>query len=68
MGRLHLSVGTRYRWDGRTCVVVQVLRDGQLRVEDQPGGGQAVVHTPLHGAPVKPSYRRAVQRPGMRAR
>ncbi len=43
MGRLHLSAGTRYRWDGRTCVVVQVLRDGQLLVEDQAGGGQVVV-------------------------
>jgi len=43
MGRLHLAVGTRYARDGRACLVVQVLRDGRLLVEDQSGGGQAVV-------------------------
>ncbi len=40
MGRLYVSTGTRYQWDGRTWVVVQVLRDGQLLVEDQPGGAR----------------------------
>jgi len=43
MGRLYVGTGTRYQWDGRTCVVVQVLRDGQVLMEDQSGGGQAVV-------------------------
>ncbi len=43
MGRLHLGVGTRYEREGRTCRVVQVLRDGRLVVEDQSGGGQVVV-------------------------
>jgi len=43
MGRLHLAVGTRYERDGRTFFVVQVLREGRLLVEDQSGGGQAVV-------------------------
>ncbi len=43
MGRLHLAVGTRYERDGRAFLVVQVLRDGRLLVEDQSGGGQAVV-------------------------
>jgi len=43
MGRLHLGVGVRYEREGQACVVVQVLRDERLLVEDQSGGGQAVV-------------------------
>ena len=43
MGRLHLAVGTRYERDGHVWVVVQVLRDGRLRVEDQSAGGQEIV-------------------------
>ncbi len=43
MGRLHLAVGTRYERDGHMWVVVQVLRDGRLRVEDQSVGGQEIV-------------------------
>jgi len=43
MGQLHLGVGTRYERDGRAWVVVQVLRDGRLRVEDQSAGGHEVV-------------------------
>jgi putative transposase len=67
MGRLHLSAGTRYRWDGRTCVVVQVLRDGQLLVEDQPGGGQAVVtREELTAAWDRGAVRFEVRGPGVR--
>ncbi len=43
MGRIHLGVGTRYAWDGRAGVVIQVLGDGRLVVEDQSAGGQEVV-------------------------
>ena len=43
MGQLHLGVGTRYEQDGHAWVVVQVLRDGRLRVEDQSAGGHEVV-------------------------
>jgi len=43
MGQLHLGVGTRYERDGQAWVVVQVLRDGRLRVEDQSAGGHEVV-------------------------
>jgi len=43
MGRLHLAVGTRYERDGHVWVVVQVLRDGRVRVEDQSAGGQEIV-------------------------
>jgi hypothetical protein len=67
MGRLYLGVGTRYRWDGRTCVVVQVLRDGQLLVEDQPGGGQAVVtREDLTAAWDRGAVRFEVRGPGVR--
>jgi len=68
MGQLHLSAGTRYRWDGRACVVVQVLRDGQLLVEDQSGGGQAVVtREELTAAWDRGAVRFAVRGPGVRA-
>jgi len=43
MGRIHLGVGTRYAWDGRAGVVIQVLGDGRLVVEDQSAGGQEVL-------------------------
>ena len=43
MGQLHLGVGTHYEQDGHAWVVVQVLRDGRLRVEDQSAGGHEVV-------------------------
>jgi hypothetical protein len=43
MGRVQLTVGTRYRWGGRMYVVRQLVREGGLLVEDQTGGGQAVV-------------------------
>ncbi len=36
-------MGTRYAWDGRAGVVVQVWGDGRLVVEDQSAGGQEVV-------------------------
>jgi len=68
MGRLYLGVGTRYQWDGRMCVVVQVLRDGQLLVEDQPGGGQAVVtRAELTVAWDRGAVRFEVRGPGARA-
>jgi len=43
MGRLHLTVGTRYLWDGRVYVVRQFVQEGGLLVEDQTVGGQAIV-------------------------
>ena len=68
MGRLYVGTGTRYQWDGRTCVVVQVLRDGQLLVEDQPGGGQAVVtRAELTAAWDRGAVRFEVRGPGARA-
>ncbi len=68
MGRLYLGVGTRYQWDGRMCVVVQVLRDGQVLVEDQPGGGQAVVtRAELTAAWDRGAVRFEVRGPGARA-
>ena len=68
MGRLYLGVGTRYQWDGRTWVVVQVLRDGQVLVEDQPGGGQAVVtRAELTAAWDRGAVRFEVRGPGARA-
>jgi len=68
MSRLYVGTGTRYQWDGRTCVVVQVLRDGQLLVEDQPGGGQAVVtRAELTAAWDRGAVRFEVRGPGARA-
>ncbi len=68
MGRLYVSTGTRYQWDGRTWVVVQVLREGQLLVEDQPGGGQAVVtRAELTAAWDRGAVRFEVRGPGGRA-
>ncbi len=68
MGRLYVGTGTRYQWDGRTCVVVQVLRDGQLLVEDQSGGGQAVVtRAELTAAWDRGAVRFEVRGPGARA-
>jgi len=43
MGRMQVTVGTRYVREGRAFVVRQVLRDGGLLVEDQTEGGQGVV-------------------------
>ncbi len=43
MSRVQVTVGTRYRWDGRVYVVRQLVGEGGLLVEDQTGGGQAVV-------------------------
>jgi len=63
MGRLHLSVGTRYAWDGCAGVVVQVLGDGRLLVEDQSGGGRVVVtREELTAAWVRGALRFAVRR------
>jgi len=68
MGRLHLGVGTRYEREGRTCRVVQVLRDGRLVVEDQSGGGQVVVtREDLTSAWEGGALRFAVEGPGVRA-
>ncbi len=48
--------------------MVQVLRDGRLLVEDQSGGGQAVVtRAELTGAWDRGALRCAVQGPGVRA-
>jgi len=43
MGRVHLTVGTRYERDGHVYVVRQVVGGEGLLVEDQTVGGQAVV-------------------------
>jgi len=43
MGRVQVTVGTRYRWDGRVYVVRQLLHEGKLLVEDQTEGGPRVV-------------------------
>jgi len=69
MGRLQLAVGTRYERDGRTFVVLQVLRDGRLVVEDQSGGGQGVVtRDEVTAAWERGALRFAVRGPGARAR
>lgn len=69
MGRLHLAVGTRYEREGRTCLVLQVLRDGRLVVEDQSGGGQGVVtRDEVTAAWERGALRFAVRGPGVRAR
>ncbi len=67
MGRLQLAVGTRYERDGRTFVVLQVLRDGRLVVEDQSGGGQGVVtRDEVTAAWERGALRFAVRGPGAR--
>jgi len=67
MGRLQLAVGTRYERDGRTFLVLQVLRDGRLVVEDQSGGGQGVVtRDELTAAWERGALRFAVRGPGVR--
>jgi hypothetical protein len=69
MGRLHLAVGTRYEREGRTFLVLQVLRDGRLVVEDQSGGGQGVVtRDEVTAAWERGALRFAVRGPGVRAR
>jgi len=66
MGRVQVSVGTRYEWEGRTFVVVQVLRDGRLLVEDQTTGGRsAVTRDDLTGAWDGGALRFAVDGPGI---
>jgi len=66
MGRVQVSVGTRYEWEGRTFVVVQVLRDGRLLVEDQTTGGRsAVTRDELTGAWDGGALRFAVDGPGI---
>jgi len=68
MGRLHLSVGTRYRRDERAQVVRQVLGDGRLLVEDQSVGGEAVVtRAELTAAWAEGRLRFEVRGPGARA-
>ncbi len=64
---MHLGAGTRYERDGRTFLVLQVLRDGRLLVEDQSGGGQAVAtREELTAAWAGGLLRFAVRGPGAR--
>jgi len=66
MGRLQVSVGTRYEREGRAFLVVQVLRDGRLLVEDQTDGGRrAVPWDELTGAWAGGRLRFAVEGPGI---
>ena len=66
MGRLQVSVGTRYEREGRAFLVVQVLRDGRLLVEDQTDGGRsAVPRDELTGAWAGGTLRFAVEGPGI---
>ena len=65
---MYVGAGTRYEREGRTFLVVQVLRDGRLLVEDQSGGGEGVVtRAEVTGAWDRGELRFAVQGPGVRA-